>query len=361
MRFIGIDLHYDNFVAAYFVGDKIVQTVRIYFNDKVRFEAFLKDLRKGDFIALEASTNSFWFYDQICERVTECFIINTRKFLIVSGSVKKTDKIDAKKIAKKLRYRVLYSADEDEFPTVFVPNKKVQELRTLFTTYEMLSSHKTSLKNRIFSLLVGQGYYFKSKELHARKKKEKILSLAMADSVRFQLELLYDEIELKEKKIKEIKNKILELGIYFEKEIDKLVEIKGISVFTAIAIMTDIADIKRFKSSKKLCSYLRSAPKVDSSNKSTKIGSVNKQSRKLALKMLLQGLAHAYKSSPYLLSIYERKIKSKKAGKVRIAIARKIFTSIFHMLKNDKHYYWKDNYTYNNKKKEYEIFIRKLA
>ena len=71
--------------------------------------------------------------------------------------------------------------------------------------------------------------------------------------------------------------------------------------------MTDIADVNRFKTPKKMCSYLRTASKIDSSNKTEHIGCVNKQSRKLALKMLLQGITHAYKSSSYLHGFYKRK------------------------------------------------------
>jgi transposase len=360
MRFIGIDLHYDNFIAAYLRDDEIVKTVKIYLNDVKTFQQFLNDLTENDYVAVEASTNSFWFYERVYQKVKGCFVINTSRFSIISSTNKKTDKIDAKKIAKKLRYKIFHKADEDEFPTVYVPKKQVQELRTLFTTYELLQKQMVSIKNRIFSLLVGRGYYFKSKELYNMMRKKNIFDLPIPDSVKFQLKLLYEEIEFQENKLRECKNMILKTGTYFKREIEKLIEIKGISVFVAIAIMTDIADIKRFKSSKKLCSYLRSAPKIDSSNKSEKIGCINKQSRKLALNMLLQGIYHSYKSSPYLYSFFQRKTKGKKTGKVRIAVARKIFAGIFHMLKKDTHYYWIDTETYNKKKSDYDRFINNM-
>ena len=63
-------------------------------------------------------------------------------------------------------------------------------------------------------------------------------------------------------------------------KIDILTSMKGISAFTAIALLSDIGKIKRFKSSKKLTSYLRSAPSVDSSNENIKIGRTNKFDRK---------------------------------------------------------------------------------
>jgi hypothetical protein len=47
----------------------------------------------------------------------------------------KTDKIDAKKLVKKLAYYVLTGGDDDDFPTIFVPSPEVREIRDLFTTY----------------------------------------------------------------------------------------------------------------------------------------------------------------------------------------------------------------------------------
>ena len=77
--------------------------------------------------------------------------------------------------------------------------------------------------------------------------------------------------------------------------------------------------------------------------------------------MLLQGLHHIYKSSPYLLEFYERKKKGKKAGKVRIAIARKVFTAIYHMLRNGTDFYWIDRAGQKKKLKEYEDYLKKLG
>ena len=188
--------------------------------------------------------------------------------------------------------------------------------------------------------------------------REAIFNLELPETTVFQLEVLYKQIDFLEGQVNEVKERILEKGKSFENEIDKLVSIKGVSVFTAIAIMTDIADIKRFDSSKKLCSYLRSAPKIDASNKSEKIGSINRCSRHLSIGMLLQGLMHIYKSSDYLQDFYTRK-KGRRAGKARIAIARKTFTYMYQMLKKNEYFRWMDIKNHARKMNEYRSFIRR--
>jgi transposase len=359
MRYIGIDLHTDSFVVAVIFEDEKLYTDKIRFSNKKKFTSFLQGLKKTDYVAIEASTNTFWFHDQVVNRVKEVFIINPSRFSIISRSNKKTDKIDAKKIVKKLRYKVMCNADEDEFPTVYVPEKRIRELRSLFTTYELISEQKTSIKNRIQSVFVQNGYKIDSTEVFRKADRERLLNLVLPQSAKIQLTLLYNNLDYLESQKKEMKEQILILGRDYMEYIDKLVSIKGVSVFTAIAILTDIANIERFENAKKMCSYLRTAPKVDNSNKSERIGCINKQSRKLALKMLLQGLAHVYKSSPYLYDFYKRKKKGKKVGKVRIAIARKVFTSIYHMLKNNTYFYWMDNKNHKTKMEDYKKFLLK--
>jgi len=358
MKFYGIDLHYDSFIVAVIDENNQMTTRKVSLHLK-EFKEFLKELSRDDYVAVEASTNSFWFYDQVVGLVEECFIINPSKFLEIYKSKKKTDKIDAKKIVKKLRYRVLCDGDEDDLPTVYVPTHEVRELRSLFSTYKMLIKQNTMLKNRIHSLLIQQGCYLGESDIFHKDVREAIFNLELPQTTVFQLEVLYKQVDFLGGQINEVKERILEEGKSFENEIDKLVSIKGVSVFIAIAIMSDIADINRFNGSKKLCSYLRSAPKIDASNKSEKIGCVNRCSRKLSLGLLLQGLMHIYNSSDYLLKFYKSKRGGSRAGKARVAIARKTFTYMYQMLKKDEYFRWMDIKNHARKMSKYRSFLKR--
>jgi len=156
MKFYGIDLHHDSFIAAIIDENNQITTRKVSLHLK-KFREFLKELSEDDYVAVEARANSFWFYDQVIGLVKECFIINPWKFLQIYKSNKKTDKIDAKKTPKRLRYRILCDGDEANLPTVYVPTHEVRELRSLFNSYKMLIKQKTMVKNRIHSLLIHQG------------------------------------------------------------------------------------------------------------------------------------------------------------------------------------------------------------
>ena len=95
MRFIGIDLHHDNMVVAIIDSNNKMSVIRIKLHSE-EFNGFLSNLTKEDYVAIEASTNTFWFYDLVEEKVLEAYVINTWKFLEMFKTNKKTDKIDAK-------------------------------------------------------------------------------------------------------------------------------------------------------------------------------------------------------------------------------------------------------------------------
>lgn len=360
MRFIGIDLHNDNLLAIFIDknGDASSKCT-VDLCDQKKFEEFRKSLTNEDYAAFETTTNSFWLYDQIKNLVKEAFVVNTHKFSGKKRKSKKTDYQDACKIAERLRYFITFNRSEELFPIVYVPEKEVQELRSMFSTYTLLLKQKTMNKNRIRSLLVQQGIYLKGVNIWTDVMKEKIVNMEMAVSAKYQITLLQNQIDDLENQLEKLKAAILVNGQYFEKEIELITSIKGISVFTAIAIMTDIATVDRFETAKKMCSYLRSAPSINESNETTKMGPVNKQSRKLALTMLVQGIHHAYRSSAYLFNIFNRIKSKKKAGKARVAIARKIFEAIYYMLKKGEYFYWTHKDNHEKKMNQYKKFLQK--
>ncbi len=158
---------------------------------------------------------------------------------------------------------------------MYIPNDDMQALRGLFKSYNFLTTTIISIKNRIHSLLKEYMYVFPGSEL-TRKMLSEILALDLSDSLRFQFKLFIDELESLEARKKEVEEEIKLIGFQFYKEVEILTSAKGISVLSALAIMADICYIKRFPNKKHLCSYLRSAPAVESSNEITKIKKTNK-------------------------------------------------------------------------------------
>jgi len=357
MKYLGIDLHSNCFTCCFLYEDG--RKYKIGFDiDPDSMKVFYSYLDTETYVMVEASTNTFRFVELIMDKVKEVFVANTHKLKLISLVKKKTDKIDAEKLAIYLKMQVI--SGEELIRPVYVPDRTIQDLRSLFTTYKLIRKQIGQLKNRIHSLLKQELFPFTKTYIFGKTHREAIKNLDMKETPLFQVHFLFKMLEQLEGDIGEIEKKIYILGAGYMKEIDILTSMKGISVFTAIALIADIATIERFPNSKHFSSYLRSAPGVDSSNDTTRICKTNKFGRKLSVTLLTQSLNHFRDSNAKLRRWYDRKIEYiDKKGKIRMALCRRVFTEIYQMLKKGEYHYFRDKKNHQYKLSGYYKFLEK--
>ena len=363
-RYFGVDLH-SNQITIHLIkkdenGNVEREQEKIYINEVT--EKFLPKLTTDSYVCIEASGMTFSFAHLIKPLVKKVVIINPMDFKALYCSGKKTDKIDAKLLANRLKYYIEAKDENEDFPEVYLPDIDAIELRGLFSVYRLYTENIASYKNRIHSIIKSNLIVYNKDTLFTHI--EMILNSHNFSKVDlFNIRLILSDIEKLEESKKEIIKEILKKSYerYME-EIKLIISIIGISDFGASAIMSDLIDIKRFKNAKKLARYLRSAPKIDSSNKEVHLGRTDKKGRKLSFSMILQGLVHLVKKSEAIRNFYERKTKGKSKCKVRTAIVRKTIVAIYYMLKNKELYRGYNEASYDRKLKQIErnkkIFLK---
>lgn len=357
MAYIGTDLHTNKFNIC--TLDHNGQTQRKTFCiEEEQLKEFYSMLSKNDSIVFEASTNSFAFYDLIKDKVKNVYIVDPMRFQLICRSNKKNDKIDAEKLANMLKYHVEY--DNNFLPLVYVPEENIRKSRSLFTTYQLYKKEIVCLKNRVHSILKQTLNPYNGEEIDSKEVKETILKLDIDKEYKTQIEIIYETLEVLEEKAEKIKKEILYLGREHMESIEILTSLNGISIFIALAVITDYANnIGRFKNGKHFSSYMRSVPKLDASNEKIKNGSTKKTGRRLSITLVLQALPHILNIDPYLCTYYKNKTKGKKKGVMRMAIARRIFVRMYKMLKNKEYYRYSNNFRHEFKVKQYRNFIKK--
>jgi transposase len=360
MKYVGIDLHTNCFTCCFLdtAGKKEIKTFGL--NEKDLSFFFEEVDSSSTYVLIEATINSFAFEKVIREHVKEVLVANTFELKQISFTNKKTDKVDAYKLARILKAQLM--SGEEQIHPVVVPPQHIQELRALFTTYRLLRKQVGAIKNRIHSLLKQNLKPFTKEYIFGRKSRKEIRSVCKdSPAVDFQLNFLFDHLEDLEDRVTAIKNKIKEEGRFYLKEIDILTSMKGISVFTAIAIIADIISVKRFPNSKRFASYLRSTPKVESSNEKTIIKSTNKAGRKVAITLLSQALNHYRDASPTVKRWHDRLRRYKKPGIVRMGVCRRMITEVYQMLKKEEYHYFRDKENHRKKMDEYLSFLINLG
>ena len=112
----------------------------------------------------------------------------------------------------------------------------------------------------------------------------------------------------------------------------------GIGNVSAIVIMSEIADIKRFKSPKQLCSYAGLVLSVHQSGNTERYGRITKQGSKLLRWMLVQCAQIAIKQPCKFQRYFYRLSKNKHRNVAITAVARKMLYILWFMLTNDQPY-----------------------
>jgi transposase len=306
---------------------------------------------------VEATNPTFSFTRLIQPLVKEVIVANTYELKQISLARKNTDKIDADILCRVLKMQVL--SGEQAISSVTVAPVEIQELRGLFTTYRLYRKQTAQIKNRIHSLLKEKLYGFTQEEIFGKKDRKMIRTIESGTAMSFQINELCDLLEYLEGKNQPLEERILEQGEPYMREIEILTSMKGVGVFTAIAVIAGIIKVGRFKNSKAFTSYLRSAPKVSNSNTSEKTTGTNKKGRKLAAALLTQSLNHVLSSSVKLSRRYEEKIKGKKRGLVRTGLRRRFFAEMFQMLKKGEYHYGRNKLLHEAKINEYKKFLER--
>jgi transposase len=319
--------------------------------------SFYSTLDKETYVLVEATINTFAFVALFKDLVKDIIIANTYQLKSVGLPGKKTDKLDAFKLAEKLKAQVL-SGVQQIIPVV-IPPKEIRDLRALFTTYRTLRKEIGRTKNRIHSLLKENLYPFTKEYIFGVKSRKEIRALSNDNVLSFQINLLMDTLEHLEETFNKLVTQIKIVGSRFMAQIEILTSMTGISVITAIAVIADIFDISRFRNSKHFASYLRSSPLVESSNEKTIIKSTNKAGRKLSITLLSQSLNHFRDNNKTLSNFCERAGPYKKNGVIRMALCRRVITQIYQMLKKQEYHYSCNHVLHKKKMSDYRKFLEK--
>ncbi|WP_457641632.1 IS110 family RNA-guided transposase, partial [Persephonella sp.] len=347
--YIGIDYHKNSFTAAFLDSVTGVLITKKYKEIKNFQEDILKYKKEGYKvkIAVETLTGVKHFIKQIRED-NEVYLINTNKFKNVLKGVntdKKSDRLDAETIAIYLEKGLL--------PTVYIPEEEIEILRQLLKARERYIDQRRSIMNLTHSLLLEYGIKIKNRQLLTEKGMKEVENNLKEIPLEIQgviksyigtIKHLTEEII----KIEEIINQYVEKNQEIKEKRDLLRSIPGVGEITALTFISTIGDVERFENSRKVGAYIGLVPRIYGSGDSVKMGRITKRGDSTLRNKLLQAAISLLKTKKKnsLKEFFNRLIKSGVSkNKARIALARKLATVMFVLLKENRKF---ENYFNKN-------------
>lgn len=306
-------------------------------NNRTLFRRFLMTLPPGSPIAVESVGNWYWMIDEMEGTGHNPILVHAAKAKLMMGQINKTDKLDARGLARLLRNGTL--------PSVWIPPQELRDQRELPRLRMALVRVRTLLKNRIHATLakyaiqvegVSDIFGVGGRALLGERLKE--LPPQTRQSVEVQLELL-DHLE------EEIlgTEKQIEAVVAATAEMKLLTTMPGVGPILAVVLAMEIGDVKRFPGPEHLASYAGTVPRIKSSGGKSYFGKVRPDVNRYMKWALVEAANIAVINQSrwvdrHVVQLYRRVMERKGYAKAVVAVARHLAEAAYWILTKNEPY-----------------------
>jgi transposase len=290
--------------------------------------AFYASLKEKALVGMEACGHSQWFERMLAGLGHELWIGDAARIRASVVRAQKTDQRDAEHLLKLLV--------EQRFPRLWVPSAEERDVRQLLVHRHQRVRMRTQVKNQLQAVALNQGV----------QKKRKLWSKAGREQLE-KLELLPFAAQRRDEQLKMLEaldEQIAALTKLVAAEAEKrpaaalLMTHPGVGAQTALGFVLTIGPVERFENAKKVSSYLGLIPAEYSSGGKQRLGHISKQGSPLLRFLLVEAGQSAAKGDPQLKRAYVRLAMKQGRAKAKVAVARRLATRLYWMLRTGKSY-----------------------
>ena len=242
-------------------------------------QKFYAGLQKSVRVGMEATGYAQWFERMLAKLGHELWIGDAAEIRAAMVRKQKTDARDALHILDLLL--------ANRFPRIWIPSPGERDLRQLLRHRHKMVGLRTSVRNQLHALAMGQGVYRKRKLWTAGGRRE-LEALALDPWASRRRQELLEILDRLDPSLAE-----LERAVAREAEQRPaarcLMEQPGVGPVTALMWVLTIGPVERFRRSKQVVSYLRLNPRESSSGGRQRLGAISKQGNSMARFLLVEG------------------------------------------------------------------------
>jgi transposase len=325
MLIIGCDFH-PGFQQVAIFDNTSGEIQERRFGHRAEAEQFYRSLAGQEVrVGMEACGHYPWFERLLAELRIALWLGDAGKIRAQEVRKQKTDRRDAAHLLELLR--------EDRFPRIWVPSLEERDVRQLLVHRHKQVQTRTQVKNQLQALALSQGVQRKRKlwTQAGRAELEQLPLLPYAAQRRTQLLGALDRLE---QEIAEL-NQRVEAEVAQRAAAVKLQTHPGVGPVTALAMVLTLGPAERFESAKQVGSYFGLIPSEHSSGGRQKLGRISKQGSSFVRFLLVEAGQSAVRKDAELCRFYRRLAARKHRALAKVAVARKLATRLYLMLRED--------------------------
>jgi transposase len=258
-------------------------------------------------------------------------VANTRKLKAISDTKAKTDRLDARTLAKLGMARML--------DPVWTPDERTRTLRRLTNRREWFVRARTRAKNEAHGVL-SRNLCERPPVTDAFGKAGRawFAQLELPTDERLTLDGCLRQVDFFDAEIAALDREVAKTALQWP-EIQRLMTVPGVNVQTAATFMASVGDIHRFSTPRKLVSYLGLDPRVrQSGNTPARHGRISKAGASEARHMLGEA-AWKVTLTPGPLRAFFLRIRARRGPQIAAtAVSRKLVVLFWHLLTREQDY-----------------------
>jgi len=279
-------------------------------------------------VGMEACGHYPWFERLLGEMGQELWLGDASQIRAREVRKQKTDRRDAEHLLQLLI--------EDRFPKIWVPSLEERDVRQLLVHRHKQVQTRTRVKNQLQALALSQGVQKKYKlwTQAGRAELEQLELLPYAAERRQRLLATLDQLEAD----------IAGLNRQVEEEVQRrpaavrLQTHPGVGPVTALAMVLTLGPADRFQNGRQVGSYFGLIPSEHSSGGRQRLGRISKQGSPFLRFLLVEAGQSAARYDAELGRFYRRLAVRRNRALAKVAVARKLATRLYLMLREDWNY-----------------------
>jgi transposase len=326
--YVGLDVHYKSWRVNIYSEKQFLKS----FSQPPQAEALKVHLESNypgaTFNCVyEAGFSGFWIARKFKELGINCIVVHPADIPKTGKErTNKTDDVDSKSLALQLRSGTLNANWE--------PDEELESDRNLLRSRKRCNRDGARVKNRIHALLKINGVTLPDDIIAKHWSRKFVRWLETIEfrngSTRRTLDhMLADLKHLRASEASMIKDlRARGRADRYRETIELLSTIPGISWLSAITLVFEIGDIKRFPRNEDLCSYVGLVPGEHSSGESVRKGSITPRRNTILRQLLVECSWTAASHDPELTRYHNTKCRRMKPSKAIISVAQRLLKRI---------------------------------
>lgn len=276
-------------------------------------------------VGMEACGHYPWF-ERLLEKLGfELWFGDAARVRAAVVRKQKTDRRDAEHLLDLLR--------QERFPRIWVPSLEVRDVRQLLVHRHKQVQARTRTKNQLQAMALSHGVQ-KRRKLWSEAGRAELEQLPLLPYAAERRKRLLEALDSLDAEIGELDRRVAEEAGQ-RPEAVRLMTHPGVGPLTALAMVLTLGPAERFASGKQVGSYFGLIPREESSGGKQRLGKISKQGSSFLRFLLVEAGQTAARYDPQLKRFYRRLAVRKNRSVAKVAVARKLATRLYLMLRED--------------------------